>query len=282
MRLANHGGAPVAVQSDSMAPIGDPTDRAPVRFIEVITRWHDDPGSLTLGPPQPVGSARFGPPVPTPGKILGAPVNYVDHQREMRVEHTIRGLGFFLKSPSSVVGMDGEVPLPFPHRRTDQEAELGVVIGRRAADVAADDALDHVFGYTCLIDVTVRGDEERSTRKSFPGFTPIGPWITTADELPDPGDLRIRGWVNDELRQDASTSAMICSVPELIELMSSVATLEPGDIIATGTPAGVGPIEPGDVITVTIDGVGTLRVGVTAGTRAPHPMWLDHGRTSGR
>ena len=167
---------------------------------------------------------------------MGVPVNYTDHQREMNAEHTVTGLGFFLKSPTSIVGPNGRVVLPFPHRRTDQEAELGVVIGRPATAVARHDALDHVFGYTCLVDVTVRGGEERSTRKSFPGFTPIGPWITTADEVPDPTDLRVQGWVGDELRQDESTAKMVYGVAELIEFISSVVTLETGDIIATGNP----------------------------------------------
>lgn len=274
MRFANHGGVPVVVEGDTAIPVGDPGDHTPARFIRTITDWHNLGDALMMGQPQPFDPGKLGPPIPTPGKILGAPVNYLSHKQEMKVEHTVAGLGFFLKSPSSVIGMDGSVPLPFPFRRTDQEAELGVVIGKRAADVSLDDALDHVFGYTCLVDVTVRGSEERSTRKSFPGFTPIGPWITTADEVPDPNDLRIRGWVNDELRQDASTASMVYSVPKLIEFMSSVTPLEPGDIIATGTPAGVGPIEPGDVIRVEIERIGTLEVPVVSGTREPHPLWL--------
>ena len=174
--------------------------------------------------------AELGPPVPRPGKILGAPVNYLDHAREMNVEHTVAGLGFFLKSPSSVVGPDGRVPLPFPGRRTDQEAELGVVIGAIADHLSLEEALDVVFGYTCLVDVTVRGDEDRSTRKSFDTFTPIGPWIVTPDELDDPGRLRLRGWVNGELRQDATTDAMIYGVADIIAYASSVMTLEAGDV----------------------------------------------------
>lgn len=274
MKLANHGGVPAIVEGETIVPVGDPRDDPAARLTSTINHSNLGSGALVRGAPEPLDLAQLGPPVPMPGKILGAPVNYLSHKKEMNVEHTVSGLGFFLKSPSSITGMNGAVPVPFPRRRTDQEAELGVVIGRRASDVMLDDALDYVFGYTCLVDVTVRGSEERSTRKSFPGFTPIGPWITTAEEIRDPNDLRLRGWVNDELRQDASTSAMIYSVAQLIEFMSSVVTLEPGDIIATGTPAGVGPIEPGDVIRVEIERIGTLQVPVVAGSREPHPLWL--------
>ncbi len=259
--------SPLATIVDDLGGRRDP-------FLGAIMRWPDVVDALPSIEPVAIDARRVGPPMPRPGKIVGVPVNYLAHQQEMDVEHTVTGMGFFLKSPSSVVGPDGSVPLPFPHRRTDQEAELGVVIGRPATAVRAEEALDHVFGYTCLVDVTVRGREERSTRKSFPGFTPIGPWITTADQLGDPTDVRIRGWVNDDLRQDESTAKMIYGVAELIEFVSSVVTLEAGDIIATGTPAGVGPVGPGDVIRVSIDGVGTLEVPVVASDREPHPMWL--------
>ena len=249
----------------------------PIRSRRLSDDGPDVVEALATIEPVPIERCALGPPVLRPSKIVGIPVNYVDHQREMNAAHTVAGLGFFLKSPSSIVGSNGRVALPFPHRRTDQEAELGVVIGKPATAVSKDEALDHVFGYTCLVDVTVRGQEERSTRKSFPGFTPIGPWITTADEVPDPCDLRIQGWVNGELRQDESTTKMVYGVAELVEFISSVVTLEPGDLIATGTPAGVGPVSPGDMIRVSIDAVGTLEVPVEASDREPHPLWLDRG-----
>ena len=279
MRLGNVDGLPVIVESvegrpSTAVPILVPSSSTVDPFLAAIAHWDDAVASVRSTRPVPIDGKRIGPPVPQPGKIVGVPVNYIDHQREMNVEHTVAGLGFFLKSPSSVIGPDGEVVLPFPDRRTDQEAELGVVIGSRASFVDRRDALDHVFGYTCLVDVTVRGSEERSTRKSFAGFTPIGPWITTADEIPDPTRLHIRGWVNDELRQDESTEKMVYGVAELIEFVSSVVTLEVGDIIATGTPAGVGPVAAGDVIRVSIDAVGTLEVPVVRSDREPHPLWL--------
>ncbi len=289
MKLANHGGVPAIIDGETVEELDLPGDDRTAAFIAAFraigaaTSEADRAAAvdrLRSGRTRSLEPQLLGPPVPAPGKILGAPVNYTRHQQEMNAEHTIAGLGFFLKSPSSIVGGDGVVPLPFPFRRTDQEAELGVVIGRRASNVDAAHALDHVLGYTCLVDVTVRGSEERSTRKSFPGFTPIGPWITTADEIPDPNDLRIRGWVNEELRQDESTSTMIFSVAQQIEFMSSVVALEPGDVIATGTPAGVGPVEPGDVITVDIESIGSLKIPVVAGDREPHPLWLNRDDAS--
>ncbi|MDH3683808.1 MAG: fumarylacetoacetate hydrolase family protein, partial [Acidimicrobiia bacterium] len=168
MKVANHGGAPVVIDGETVVALDGPGDRGPARFINAITQLVDRCDAPPGGDSQPLDLAKLGPPVPVPGKILGAPVNYRSHREEMKVEHTVSGLGFFLKSPSSVTGMSGVVPVPFPERRTDQEAELGVVIGRSASNVVVDDALDCVFGYTCLIDVTVRGNEERSTRKSFP------------------------------------------------------------------------------------------------------------------
>ena len=294
MKLGNLDGAPVLIDDNRATPIsheghGDPfTDP----FIDAITRWHqaqqagagldrtDLRQAMTRGSASvALDPRRLGPPVPRPGQIVGAPVNYRDHQREMNAAHTIAGLGFFLKSPTSVTGNDGRVELPFPDRRTDQEAELGVVIGRTASNVPVDEALDHVFGYTCLVDVTVRGDEERSTRKSFPGFTPIGPWITPASEIPDPTDLRIRGWVDGELRQDESTAQMVYGVAQLVEFISSVITLHPGDVIASGTPAGVGPVHPGSEIAVEIERVGRLEVPVVASGRPPHPMWMTRVST---
>ncbi|MGH1493197.1 MAG: fumarylacetoacetate hydrolase family protein [Acidimicrobiales bacterium] len=274
MKLANLGGQPVLLDQEAAYPIGQPVVPGADPFIDAISNWEHVSTTIDRSTPIPVDQVRFGPPVPRPGKILGAPVNYLDHKKEMNVEHTISGLGFFLKSPSSVTGGDGQVVLPFPGRRTDQEAELGVVIGSTAKNVSLSEALHHVFGYTCLVDVTVRGAEERSTRKSFSGFTPIGPWITTADEIPDPTDLRIRGWVNDELRQDESTAQMVYGVAQLIEFMSSVVTLEPGDIIASGTPAGVGPVSTGDTIAVEIDHIGRLEVPVAASDHEPHALWL--------
>ena len=155
------------------------------------------------------------------------------------------------------------------HRQVDYEAELAVVIGRTARNVPVETALDHVLGYTCLNDVSARdlqfADGQWVRGKSLDTFCPLGPWLVTADEIPDPGALRLRCLVNDEVLQEAMTSEMVHGVPELIAFCSRFMTLEPGDIIATGTPAGVGVFRQpprflgdGDVVVVDIDGVGRL------------------------
>lgn len=206
-------------------------------------------------------------PVAAPSKIVAAPVNYRAHQEEMSQERPSRSvaeIGVFLKAPSSVVGPGAQVLLPYLDRRTDQEAELAAVIGTECRHVDTAAALDFVLGYMCLLDITVRGPEERSMRKSYDTFTPIGPWVTTRDEIDDPGDLDLRCWVNGELRQEANTGLLIVGLAELISYVSDVMTLLPGDIVTTGTPAGVGPITDGDEIAMEITGLGRLEVTVSA------------------
>ncbi|WP_182909174.1 fumarylacetoacetate hydrolase family protein [Microbispora sp. H13382] len=217
-----------------------------------------------------VANPRWRAPLPHPDKILGAPANYRAHVEEMGNPTTINEWGLFLKASSSVIGDGGTVELPYTDVRTDQEGELAVVIGREARHVSADEALDYVFGYTCLLDITTRSTEDRSTRKSYDTFTPIGPYIVTKDEIADPDDLRLRCWVGDDLRQDASTSAMIFGVPQLIAYASSVMTLFPGDVIATGTPEGVGPLSDGDRIVVEIEQVGRLTATVSSNGAVPY------------
>ena len=221
------------------------------RLIDSTTRRVVDPSELDA-------------PIPLPGAVIAAPVNYYDHMVEMSEIRDIRALGMFLKARSSVTGPGSVVRLPYNDRRFDHEGELGVVIGKVTENVAEYDALQSVFGYTCLLDITMRGGEDRSTRKSFRTFTPIGPSIVTADEIGEPTDLRIICNVNGTERQNESTKEMVWSVAQLIAYTSTVMTLYPGDIIASGTPVGVGPIEDGDTIDVIIEGVGTLHVDVSA------------------
>lgn len=227
----------------------------------------------------PVHSVRLRPPVPVPLQVLAAPNNNRAHTAEMRssglavspgskdAPPTPRSIGWFLKAPGSIVGPGDAIELPdMPGRRFDHEGELAVVIGRAARNVAEADALSHVFGYTGLIDVTLRTDgehrEERPMRKSYHSFTPVGPTLVTADELPDPAAVGIRLWNNEELRQDGSTGDLIVGVAELISLASRVLTLQPGDLYTTGSPAGVGPIRPGDAVTLEIDRVGRMTLPV--------------------
>ena len=214
-------------------------------------------------PVRRLADLRLAAPVARPGKVVGAPVNYLDHQAEMGEQRSIADYGVFLKATSSVIGPEDAIRLPYRDVRTDHEGELGVVIGRTARRVDVADALGHVFGYAPILDITVRSGEDRSTRKSFDTFTPFGPWVTTADEVPDPEALELRCWVDGELRQHVSTKEHIFSVARLIAYTSHVMTLFPGDVIATGTPAGVGPIRSGQRVAVELSGLGRLEVPVT-------------------
>jgi 2-keto-4-pentenoate hydratase/2-oxohepta-3-ene-1,7-dioic acid hydratase in catechol pathway len=219
------------------------------------------------------------PPLRWPRKVICAGVNYRKHMREMGGEVPETGWQpfFFLKAPTtSVIGPRDPIVVKAPDRaRYDWEAELAVVIGKTGRNIYSERALAHVAGYCVANDVTARGYHRRPNApaeafgydwfaaKSMEGSLPLGPGLTPAFLVPDPQDLRVRLWVNDELQQDESTADMVCSVAELIAAASEVVTLEPGDVIATGTPAGVGAgrglfLRGGDVVRVTIDGLGTL------------------------
>ncbi|MDT3442168.1 MULTISPECIES: fumarylacetoacetate hydrolase family protein [unclassified Pseudofrankia] len=203
-------------------------------------------------------------PVPDPSKVVAAPVNYRDHQSEMNEDIAVDALGVFLKAPSSLIGDSGTVRLPYHDRRFDQEGELAVIIGQPASHVSEAGALNVIAGYTCLLDMTMRGGEDRSVRKSFDTFTPAGPYLVTADEVGDPAELELRTWVGGQLRQRADLADLIWSVPRLIAYISSVMQLQPGDLIATGTPAGVGEVCDGQDIAVEITRVGRLQVTVSS------------------
>jgi 2-keto-4-pentenoate hydratase/2-oxohepta-3-ene-1,7-dioic acid hydratase in catechol pathway len=220
----------------------------------------------------PLSDVRLRVPVADPSKIIAAPVNYRDHQAEMNVETQVGALGFFLKAPSSLLDPGGTIQLPYHDRRFDQEGELALVIGRTARRVSEQDALSCVFGYTGLLDITMRGGEDRSVRKSFDTFTPMGPVLVTADEFGNPDDVELRCWVSGELRQKATTRDLIWGVARLVSYASSVTTLHPGDVITTGTPAGVGPLTPGDTIRLELSGLGldlTANVAADAATTSP-------------
>lgn len=221
----------------------------------------------------PEADATLRAPQPRPRNLFAAPVNYHKHQAEMGGDAGVyKGANImsvevrkgFLKAVTSIVGPDGTIELPWADRRFDHEAEIGVIIGREARGVSVEDALDHVFGYTPLLDITLRGDEDRSFRKSMDTFTPIGPYIVTADEVPDPENLDFWLTVNGEERQRSNTSHLIYGIAKLISVYSEVMTLQPGDIIATGTPEGVGQIVPGDTVVLTVPEIGELTMRVTA------------------
>ncbi|MED3763161.1 fumarylacetoacetate hydrolase family protein [Ureibacillus sp. FSL K6-8385] len=218
--------------------------------------------NLDSCPSRPLEEVALRAPVPNPGKIVAAPVNYLLHQEEMNAALTVDRLGFFLKAPSSIIGPNEKVLLPFRDRRIDHEAEIAFVIGKKAKDVKAEDAPNYIFGYLALMDITVRGKEDRPWRKSFDTFTPIGPWIVTGDEIGNPNEVQLKLWVNDELRQNANTRDLIYDCYKFLEAASSVMTLLPGDIVTTGTPEGVGPITEGDTVRIQIERIGEFSVQV--------------------
>jgi 2-keto-4-pentenoate hydratase/2-oxohepta-3-ene-1,7-dioic acid hydratase in catechol pathway len=201
----------------------------------------------------------------TPNKVLCIGRNYAAHARELGNEPPKEPL-LFLKPSSSIVGPNGKVVLPKQSERVEHEAELGVVIGKTAKNVSASDALTHVFGYTCVCDVTARDlqkkDGQWSRAKGFDTFCPVGPWVVSGL---DPKDLRVSCRVDGQTKQDGRTSQMIFDVPTLIAYCSAAMTLEPGDLLVTGTPEGVGPLVDGDRLEVEIEGIGALVVSVSAG-----------------
>src|SRR5579862_8748348 len=210
---------------------------------------------------KPIASVKLLPPVARPTKLTCAPTNYTAHIEEMAKasqqpgSQIVRGhsskileAGMFLKANSALVGPSEGVPVRFPERRTDHEVELVMVIGKAGSDISQAKALDHVAGYCLGLDMTVRGREDRSFRKSVDGYAVLGPWMVTADEIKDPDAVPISLQVNGETRQSSNTSNLIYNCRRLIEFASEFYTLYPGDLLYTGTPEGVGPVKPGDVI----------------------------------
>jgi len=234
----------------------------PVQMVQFIANIDQNmPGMLTHALTKKIDMTRvhLDVPISWPNKLLAFPVNYLAHGVEMKSVNRADLNGFFLKANSSLSGPNDAIVLPdLPGREIHHECELGIVIGKGGRHISREDAYKHVFGYACLIDMVVRGKEERVMRKSYDTFCPFGPWITTADEVPDPGKLQTRLWVNDELRQDANTKDLIVDIPGMIEQCAKVATLYPGDIIAAGTPAGVGPVQRGDRVRIQIEHVGEM------------------------
>ena len=228
---------------------------------------------MTTAVPIPLQSVTLLSPVANPGKIIGAPVNYRRHLEEARadsgIHHNsqileIQKIGVFLKATSSLVGAGHGVIIRHPERRNDHEAELVVVIGKTGSSIARSDAWQHIAGYSSGLDMTTRGPEERSLRKSVDSYSVLGPCLVTADEMQDASNLDFSLAVNGEPRQKANTRDLIIGIAELVEFASSFYTLYPGDLIYTGTPEGVGPVLPGDRITTEFQGIGRMDVAVRA------------------
>ena len=224
-------------------------------------------GSIRL----PLSDVALLSPIRNPTKILAAPNNFREHSAEMNASGTVKSslmasmdeVGFFLKATSSLVGPSEGIAVRFPERRTDYEVEAVIVIGEVVrGPVSASDALKYVAGYSVGLDITLRGPEERSQRKSIDSYSVLGPWLVTVDDVPDLSALNMRLSVNGEARQSVGLSDMLFNAAEQIAYASKFYTLYPGDLIYTGTPSGVGPIRGGDVIRAEIESIGAMEVKV--------------------
>jgi 2-keto-4-pentenoate hydratase/2-oxohepta-3-ene-1,7-dioic acid hydratase in catechol pathway len=262
VRLVSYEGGFGRVEGDTVVPLGDD-----------LVGWLGG-GAVREGEALPLASLAVGPPVPRPGKIVCVGRNYVEHAHERGFEAPPEPI-LFAKWANSVAGSGATVLVPRETVQPDWEAELGAVIGSHCSHVPVDHALSHVAGYTCLNDLSARDLQNRVSQwtrgKAIDGFLPMGPWLVTADEVGDPQSLAIRCRLNGETVQDASTSLMIWSVAELVAFVSRTITLEPGDVIATGTPAGIGAartpplfLRDGDLVEVEIERIGVLRTTIAA------------------
>jgi 2-keto-4-pentenoate hydratase/2-oxohepta-3-ene-1,7-dioic acid hydratase in catechol pathway len=264
VRLVSYQGGFGRVEGASVVPMGDD-----------LVRWLAG-GEAVEGVPVPLAPLGLRAPIPRPGKIVCVGRNYVEHAHERGFDAPPEPI-LFAKWANSVSAPGATVTVPSATEQPDWEAELGAVIGSRCAHVSVERALEHVAGYTCVNDLSARDLQARVSQwtrgKAIDGFLPMGPWLVTADEVGDPQELAIRCRVNGEVMQDGHTSLMIWSIAELVAFVSETITLEPGDVIATGTPAGIGSartppvfLRDGDVVVVEVERVGLLETTI----RAPH------------
>jgi 2-keto-4-pentenoate hydratase/2-oxohepta-3-ene-1,7-dioic acid hydratase in catechol pathway len=269
-----------AVQAEIRAAA--PYDMKGDAVVAGLLKWRDKlQQAADKAPGKPIASVKLLAPVARPSKLTCAPTNYQAHINEMRAASTQPGsqvvthqsskileAGMFLKSNSALVGPSEGIPIRFPDRRNDHEVELVMVIGKQGSDIKQDKALEYVAGYSLGLDMTVRGREDRSFRKSVDGYAVLGPWMVTTDEIPDPDDVPLSLTVNGEKRQESNTKNLIYNCRRLIEFASEFYTLYPGDLLYTGTPEGVGPVKPGDVIVCrSAAALGELKIDVRA-----HPI----------
>jgi 2-keto-4-pentenoate hydratase/2-oxohepta-3-ene-1,7-dioic acid hydratase in catechol pathway len=233
-------------------------DMVSVLAVDPFTTFAEGRSPERDGRTYPLGEVRLLAPC-LPSKIACLGVNYRSHAKEMAHDTPAAPL-LFLKPSTALIGPEDKIVMPLNWKRVDFEGELGVVIGKRAKYVSEEESLDHVLGYTCFNDVTERAlqkeDGQWTRAKGFDTFAPAGPWIETEIKA---DDLKLETWLNGELKQSARTSQMVFGIPKLISFISGVMTLLPGDIIATGTPAGIAPMQPGNVVEVRIEKIGVLR-----------------------
>ena len=228
-------------------------------------------GDATSFPAKALASVTLLSPTAHPSKLIAAPTNYHAHVAEMQARRPgqppgkgIKESGLFLKANSAMVGPGEGVHVRFLDRLTEHELEFMIVIGKEGSQISEANALDYVAGYCLSLDMTVRGPEERSIRKSIDSYAVIGPWMVTKDEIADPNEVPFKLFVNGQIRHNAHTNDLIFNCQKLIALASEFYTLYPGDVIFTGAPAGVGPVKPGDVMTAECAAIGPMEVKVHA------------------
>lgn len=251
-----------------------PTQRWPIAqgdpLIRNLDRVLKAAQTIAPGAPRkPLASVTLKAPVANPSKIIGAPINYNDHIAESKADVTIAAgreiktigdWGLFLKANSSLIGFGEQVQLRFGERRNDHEIELALIIGKQGNQIPKARAREYIAAYAIGLDMTIRGPEFQCFRKSVDTYSVLGPWMVTADEVADPNKLDFWITVNGESRQKSNTSYLVFDCERLIEYASSMYTLHPGDVIMTGTPAGVGPVKPGDEMECFIQSVGQGKV----------------------
>ena len=261
-KLAKHFHVSLPETVEDFVASGEPALRIAETLLAKVVESRSEVDSV------PLNTVSLLAPIAFPPKIICLGLNYRDHAAETRATVPKEPI-IFMKPRTALVGPDENIIKPTFVKELDYEGELAVVMGRRAKNVAVSEAKDYVFGYTVFNDVSAReiqfGDKQWTRGKSFDTFAPIGPCIATRTQLPDTSSLRIRTWVNSELRQDGTTRNMVFSVEEIVHHLSRVMTLEPCDIIATGTPAGVAMamkqpkwLKNGDVVRIEIEGIGIL------------------------
>lgn len=278
MKLARFNDDRLGIMNADDGSIVDVTDRLDLHsrdpLIEYLRRDLDASRYADETPDYDSKEVRLEAPVRRPGKVIAAPGNYVEHLGEVDDQYvdpvqrsTEEDVSYFLKAPSSVIGPEEKIELPFRDRRFDHEIELGFIMKQDVKNATLDEAWENIFGYTISLDITMRGQEDRSNRKSFDTFTPIGPVVVTADELENPHDLDISLAVNGEVRQSSNTEKMIMNCADIVEYASEGATVEAGDLLITGTCSGIGPITPGDTISAEIESIGSMELTVESNYR---------------
>ena len=262
----------VSAALSTLPPVGWPYPIGDAVIANWATLHREIEALADTAPRLNLSDVRLRSPVANPSKIIGIARNRknLDQENLGQDNSFAKGRGdedpmhMFIKAPSALVGPADGVALRFTDRRNDPEAELAIIIGKSGTDIAEENALDHVFGYAIGLDMSLRGSEPASARKSIDTYAVLGPWMTTADEIADPDNLATRLWVDGEILQDANTNLLAFGVRSIIANTSAFYTLHPGDIIMAGTAASFAPIHPGSTMVAEFEGLGRMDVAVRA------------------